>query len=198
MAPRSTWKTGRRATLLPRTRPRRPENCGLPRAKGREDPGERRSPTGSSRSEKGPAPARSVRQFAFLQQEVVRYLEALHADSHPFQGWGRCRGPGRPGTPSGSAVSSGVRPGLDQASNLAGAQSAKFQSGEFAMAPFEKLAVVGAGTMGSQIALQTAYSGLYEIALIDSSPEQLLKAREQNEKLVWRGVEKGRLTADRA
>jgi 3-hydroxybutyryl-CoA dehydrogenase len=66
------------------------------------------------------------------------------------------------------------------------------------MAPFEKLAVVGAGTMGSQIALQTAYSGLYEIALIDSSPEQLLKAREQNEKLVWRGVEKGRLTADRA
>jgi 3-hydroxybutyryl-CoA dehydrogenase len=52
--------------------------------------------------------------------------------------------------------------------------------------------------MGSQIALQTAYSGLYEIALIDSSPEQLLKAREQNEKLVWRAVEKGRLTADRA
>jgi 3-hydroxybutyryl-CoA dehydrogenase len=66
------------------------------------------------------------------------------------------------------------------------------------MAPFKKLAVVGAGTMGSQIALQTAYSGLYEIALIDSSPEQLLKAREQNEKLVWRAVEKGRLTADRA
>jgi 3-hydroxybutyryl-CoA dehydrogenase len=66
------------------------------------------------------------------------------------------------------------------------------------MAPFEKLAVVGAGTMGSQIALQTAYSGLYEIVLIDSSPEQLVKAREQNEKLVWRGVEKGRLTADRA
>jgi 3-hydroxybutyryl-CoA dehydrogenase len=66
------------------------------------------------------------------------------------------------------------------------------------MAPFEKLAVVGAGTMGSQIALQTAYSGLYEIVLIDSSPEQLVKARKQNEKLVWRGVEKGRLTADRA
>jgi 3-hydroxybutyryl-CoA dehydrogenase len=66
------------------------------------------------------------------------------------------------------------------------------------MALFEKLAVVGAGTMGSQIALQTAYSGLYEIALIDSRPEQLVKAREQNEKLVRRGVEKGRLTADRA
>src|SRR3984893_3911595 len=110
---------------------------------------------------------------------------------------GGCRGPARPGTPSGSAVSSGVRPGLDQGSNQAGAQSAKFQSGEFAMAPFEKLAVVGAGTMGSQIALQTAYSGLYEIALIDSSPEQLLKAREQNEKLVWRGVEEGRLIAER-
>jgi 3-hydroxybutyryl-CoA dehydrogenase len=66
------------------------------------------------------------------------------------------------------------------------------------MALFEKLAVVGAGTMGSQIALQTAYSGLYEIALIDSRPEQLVKAMEQNEKLVRRGVEKGRLTADRA
>lgn len=66
------------------------------------------------------------------------------------------------------------------------------------MALFEKLAVVGAGTMGSQIALQTAYSGLYEIALIDSRPEQLVKAREQNEKLVRRGVEKGRLTADQA
>jgi 3-hydroxybutyryl-CoA dehydrogenase len=66
------------------------------------------------------------------------------------------------------------------------------------MALFEKLAVVGAGTMGSQIALQTAYSGLYEIALIDSRPEQLVKAREQNEKLIRRGVEKGRLTADQA
>jgi 3-hydroxybutyryl-CoA dehydrogenase len=66
------------------------------------------------------------------------------------------------------------------------------------MALFEKLAVVGAGTMGSQIALQTAYSGLYEIALIDSRPEQLVKAREQNEKLVRRGIEKGRLTADQA
>jgi 3-hydroxybutyryl-CoA dehydrogenase len=60
------------------------------------------------------------------------------------------------------------------------------------------LAVVGAGTMGSQIALQTAYSGRYEVALIDSSSEQLRKAREQNEKLVRRRVEKGRLTPDQA
>jgi 3-hydroxybutyryl-CoA dehydrogenase len=61
---------------------------------------------------------------------------------------------------------------------------------------FGKLAVVGAGTMGSQIALQTALSGHYEVALIDSSSEQLLKAREQNEKLIHRRVEKGRLTPD--
>jgi 3-hydroxybutyryl-CoA dehydrogenase len=63
---------------------------------------------------------------------------------------------------------------------------------------FGKLAVVGAGTMGSQIALQTALSGHYEVALIDSSSEQLLKAGEQNEKLVRRRVEKGRLTPDQA
>ena len=63
---------------------------------------------------------------------------------------------------------------------------------------FRKLAVVGAGTMGSQIALQTAYSGRYDVALIDSSSAQLQKAREQNEKLVRRRVEKGRLTADQA
>jgi 3-hydroxybutyryl-CoA dehydrogenase len=61
---------------------------------------------------------------------------------------------------------------------------------------FGKLAVVGAGTMGSQIALQTALSGHYEVALIDSSSEQLLKAREQNETLIHRRVEKGRLTPD--
>jgi 3-hydroxybutyryl-CoA dehydrogenase len=61
---------------------------------------------------------------------------------------------------------------------------------------FRKLAVVGAGTMGSQIALQTAFSGHYDVALIDTSSEQLLQAREQNEKLVHRRVEKGRLTPD--
>src|SRR5438132_1290646 len=43
---------------------------------------------------------------------------------------------------------------------------------EFRMAVFRKVVVVGAGTMGSQIALQTAYSGHYEAALVDSSPQQ--------------------------
>ncbi len=62
------------------------------------------------------------------------------------------------------------------------------------MAQIKTVVVVGAGTMGSQIALQTAYSDRYDIALVDSSAEQLERARGQNEKLVARGVEKGRLT----
>jgi 3-hydroxybutyryl-CoA dehydrogenase len=52
--------------------------------------------------------------------------------------------------------------------------------------------------MGSQIALQTAYSGHYDVALVDSDPGQLEKARAQNEKLVARGLEKGRLTPEQA
>ena len=62
----------------------------------------------------------------------------------------------------------------------------------------ERVVVVGAGTMGSQIALQTAYSGRYQVTLIDADPAQLDKAREQNRKLVARGVEKGRLTQEQA
>lgn len=62
------------------------------------------------------------------------------------------------------------------------------------MARIEKVVVVGAGTMGSQIALQTASSGLYQVTLVDASPEQLEKAKGQNQKLVARGVERGRLT----
>ena len=66
------------------------------------------------------------------------------------------------------------------------------------MAVFEKVVVVGAGTMGSQIALQTAYSGRYQFALVDSSPQQLERARTHITALVERSVAKGRLSADEA
>ncbi|HZV52429.1 MAG TPA: 3-hydroxyacyl-CoA dehydrogenase family protein [Candidatus Dormibacteraeota bacterium] len=66
------------------------------------------------------------------------------------------------------------------------------------MGRINQVAVVGAGTMGSQIALQTAYSGRYDVNLVDSSPEQLARARAQNERLARRAAEKGRLTAEQA
>ena len=66
------------------------------------------------------------------------------------------------------------------------------------MALFRKVVVVGAGTMGSQIALQTSYSGLYEVTLVDADAGQLEKAVKQNQGLVARGVEKGRLTPEQA
>ena len=62
----------------------------------------------------------------------------------------------------------------------------------------KKVVVVGAGTMGSQIALQTALGGQYEVTLVDSVPGQLERARAQNQKLVDRSVEKGRLTHEAA
>jgi 3-hydroxybutyryl-CoA dehydrogenase len=62
----------------------------------------------------------------------------------------------------------------------------------------KNIVVVGAGTMGSQIALQTALSGRYGVTLVDSVPAQLERAAAQNKKLVDRSVEKGRLTADQA
>jgi 3-hydroxybutyryl-CoA dehydrogenase len=58
--------------------------------------------------------------------------------------------------------------------------------------------VVGAGTMGSQIALQTALGGRYDVTLVDSVAGQLERARAQNQKLVDRSVEKGRLTHEAA
>jgi 3-hydroxybutyryl-CoA dehydrogenase len=58
----------------------------------------------------------------------------------------------------------------------------------------KKVTVVGAGTMGSQIALQTALSGRHDVALTDADEQQLQRARDQNEKLLARSVEKGRLT----
>jgi 3-hydroxybutyryl-CoA dehydrogenase len=66
------------------------------------------------------------------------------------------------------------------------------------MHELKRVLVVGAGTMGSQIALQTALSGRYEVILVDSAPGQVDRARAQNRKLLDRSVEKGRLTADAA
>ena len=61
------------------------------------------------------------------------------------------------------------------------------------MPGIHRVVVVGAGTMGSQIALQTAYSGRYEVTLVDADAGQLERARAQNAKLAARAVEKGRL-----
>ena len=63
------------------------------------------------------------------------------------------------------------------------------------MPELKRVLVVGAGTMGSQIALQTAMSGRYDVTLVDSAPGQLERARAQNRRLLDRSVEKGRLTA---
>jgi 3-hydroxybutyryl-CoA dehydrogenase len=62
------------------------------------------------------------------------------------------------------------------------------------MHELKRVLVVGAGTMGSQIALQTALSGRYQVTLVDSAPGQLERARAQNRRLLDRSVEKGRLT----
>jgi 3-hydroxybutyryl-CoA dehydrogenase len=62
------------------------------------------------------------------------------------------------------------------------------------MHELKRVLVVGAGTMGSQIALQTALSGRYEVTLVDSAPGQLERARTQNRRLLDRSVEKGRLS----
>jgi 3-hydroxybutyryl-CoA dehydrogenase len=66
------------------------------------------------------------------------------------------------------------------------------------MGELKRVTVVGAGTMGSQIALQTALSGLYDVTLVDTVAGQLERARAQNRKLVDRSVEKGRLSAEKA
>src|SRR6202165_2001159 len=61
------------------------------------------------------------------------------------------------------------------------------------MHELKRVLVVGAGTMGSQIALQTALSGRYEVILVDSSPGQLERSRAHNQRLLDRSVGKGRL-----
>jgi 3-hydroxybutyryl-CoA dehydrogenase len=62
------------------------------------------------------------------------------------------------------------------------------------MHELKRVLVVGAGTMGSQIALQTALSGRYDVTLVDTMPGQLDRAQAQNLRLLDRAVEKGRLT----
>ena len=64
------------------------------------------------------------------------------------------------------------------------------------MGELKSVVVVGAGTMGSQIALQTALSGRYDVTLVDTAPGQLERARAQITKLLDRAVEKGRQTRE--
>ena len=55
-----------------------------------------------------------------------------------------------------------------------------------------RLAVIGAGSMGAQIAQQAALGGI-EVTLHDKSSEQLEKARDSNRGHIMRRVEKGKL-----
>src|ERR1700682_3335836 len=66
------------------------------------------------------------------------------------------------------------------------------------MNELKRVLVVGAGTMGSPIALQTALSGRHDVTLLDSMPAQLERAGAQNRRLMDRAVEKGRLTESAA
>jgi 3-hydroxybutyryl-CoA dehydrogenase len=60
-----------------------------------------------------------------------------------------------------------------------------------------RLAVIGAGSMGAQIAQQAALSGV-DVFLHDKSAAQLEKARSSNRGHIMRRVEKGKLAADAA
>jgi 3-hydroxybutyryl-CoA dehydrogenase len=60
-----------------------------------------------------------------------------------------------------------------------------------------RLAVVGAGSMGAQIAQQAALAGI-DVTLQDQEPSQLHKALESNRGHLSRRVEKGRLTKEEA
>ena len=66
------------------------------------------------------------------------------------------------------------------------------------MHELKRVLVVGAGTMGSQIALQTALSGAYDVTLVDTVSGQLERARAQNRRLLDRSVEKQRLSREKA
>jgi len=57
-----------------------------------------------------------------------------------------------------------------------------------------RLLVLGAGTMGSQIAQQAALGGV-EVDLVDISTDQLARAVEQNRRLIESRVTKGRMEA---
>ena len=59
------------------------------------------------------------------------------------------------------------------------------------------LAVIGAGSMGAQIAQQAALHGI-EVRLQDTSPEQLKRAADSNRGHVMRRVERGKLSQPEA
>lgn len=61
----------------------------------------------------------------------------------------------------------------------------------------DKIAVIGAGTMGGGIGYVTAIAG-YQTTLYDPYPKMLEKARAYHRKLIDRAVEKGRLTLEAA
>ncbi|MEW6661776.1 MAG: 3-hydroxyacyl-CoA dehydrogenase family protein [Bacillota bacterium] len=61
----------------------------------------------------------------------------------------------------------------------------------------KKVCVVGAGAMGSQIALNTALYG-YQVSLTDTSPEVLQKARDWAAEYLESRVAKGKITAEKA
>lgn len=60
-----------------------------------------------------------------------------------------------------------------------------------------QLLIVGAGTMGVQIALQSAINGIV-VEVVDVSQDALKRGRDQIEGLIRRNVEKGRQTPDEA
>ena len=61
------------------------------------------------------------------------------------------------------------------------------------MPELKRVVVVGAGTMGSQIALQAALGGRYEVTLVDTVVEQLERASSSNRKLLDRTHRDGRM-----
>ena len=65
------------------------------------------------------------------------------------------------------------------------------------MSDVNSMAVIGAGTMGSGIALVAAINGLQAFQ-IDTGESQLNRARASHEKILGRNVDKGRMTAEEA
>lgn len=65
------------------------------------------------------------------------------------------------------------------------------------MKVIKKVAVVGAGTMGNQIAMQAAISG-YDVRCYSRKEETVKSAREFSEEWFSRGVSKGRITREDA
>jgi 3-hydroxybutyryl-CoA dehydrogenase len=61
--------------------------------------------------------------------------------------------------------------------------------------PFDRIACVGAGFMGAQIAWQSAVHG-YRVAVVDTQAESLERARESQAKQLAARVEDGRITAE--